>query len=254
MAVAAKRTIYLDFLDFKTAASSQVNSDEILKDTRLRYEILAFYDSKFAVAAPAIAKCPDTAFLLTAYRELWQRGRLLYVLSPKYNGDFNTYVYERKNKLEAALPEERLLAHFEYIGYTSRHWKLFFDNLDTNTSRYCLNRQQDADRQFRSTVRHQFTKDDRFLRDFYETAFVSVDQVSRVVEDMSNDSSTLFQREVIIEQIYDYVRLNQLTEAIIKKALDSNFALANAQACSALLPGGIDLINGKRLEYFLTRV
>ncbi len=246
-----KKPIFLDFLDFQTTQYKQLNYEQ--KHIRLKYELLAFPRRKFLLAAPAIAKCQDTAFLATLYAPLWDNRRFKFVLSPEYEGSFTNYVDNRLRKLHSIFPDYQLPNNFEYVGYTSPHWHIFFeeflsDNLGVSDA--CQYRKNDCDTLFRDNVfKDMQDNTDTINYIFRSHSAKETERICEIVSTRCKDQSSLFQRDSVMRSIKEEIILNKISENSIDLLLDLNFAKSNAEAVDAITPSAYDGINGDRLSY-----
>jgi hypothetical protein len=244
-----KKRIFLDYLDFQTRNERSLRAQYSQKDLSLKFDILAFPNAQFFVAAPALAKCHDTAFLLGHYDHLWSTNRLKYVLDPRYHGSFSLYVEDRIRKLQSTFFGKELDSHFEYIGYSSPHWKAFFDGYISNHLgiRNPDERQtRSGDACFRDETSIALINDD-FFEYLYSNTPANPTRILRVVEDKLSNKNDLFQREAIVRDIQSTEPIDSKTEAILHHELDNSFSRANAIAVSCLRPCDVLGINGKRL-------
>ncbi|MBF0327348.1 MAG: hypothetical protein HQL42_20145 [Alphaproteobacteria bacterium] len=230
--------IYLHYLDY-FAKDVRKNSDAY-KARRFRFDILAYPDAHFLIAAPAIAKCRFTTATMLLCDSLWKDCRISYVLSPEYGGDVGKYMVSRKRKLEAAFHEEALLSHYEWSGYTSGRFEAF----DTFTAGYGNARRHDrvhdADQVFRR-ITGEFAED--FLPDILETPTGIAADTAQALQDLCGDKSRLFQREIALETISSHIP-DAASVRLAGIHLDYQFARANAVSAGASLPREADEVDG----------
>ncbi len=244
-----KERIFLDYLDFQTVDERSLRARYAQKDLKLKFDILAFPNAQFFVAAPAIAKCHDTAFLLGHYDQLWSTNRLNYVLDPHYHGNFALYVEDRIRKLQSTFFGKDLDSHFEYIGYSSQHWKAFFCGYIASHlgAKYPYeSRTKSGDSCFRDDARTALVNDD-FFQFLSSNTSANPKRILRIVEDKSYSKDELFQREAIVRDIHETEAINSKAVAILHHELDNSFSRANAIAVSSLRPRDVFGINGDRL-------
>lgn len=249
--------VYLDFLDHSTSDRRSLNKRYSAREIRLRYEFLAAPESTFIVAAPAIAKCDDTAYLLSQYPEFWKTGRINYVLDSKYSGSSATYFNSRMSKLESSLDEKVLFNHFEYKGYLSETRSIFFDSyLPTvlGSSKGYVNRIKDGDEAFRSASR-AVVLSDVFEQELALNGALSSSLALQKFEQTVNDRSSLFQREKIISQL----KTEGLLESeklidLFQMKLDQSFDISNADSAGVLKLKDLPQINGNTLKIIAKHV
>jgi hypothetical protein len=240
------QTIYLDYLDFFTG-DKRSNAQRLQeKSQRLKLDILASPNAIYLVAAPAIAKCPDTAYLLLQFHSLWASHRLRYVLDRKYQGDFKRYTQQRLELLQSTFDEQALANHFEYIGYTGAHADVFFNHFLTTTNKDTppfFSRVSSADTAFRGTASVAISNAS-LLRYLKENGTNDPEQLARLVESKATSSSELFQRESIVRDIQASLKLNEKAMLISRDQFDKAFSRANAIAVGSTLPADIGGLSG----------
>lgn len=231
-------SIFLDYLDYKTTNQNRGKEDIKLlfsqKHQRLICDILAHPDSVFFVAAPSVAKCKETALLLISCSDLWRNSRIKYILSPNYSGNFNKYIEARLAKLERNFSENELENHFEYKGYTSNHWPIFFNEFLNNFNHVTpfVSREKDCDNEFRCQVKKDVVND-VYVSRFPINSNQDVDKIILSIEEMANDRTFLFQRESIVKKISELGELGWASKSEITFVLDQAFSSANASAVNA---------------------
>ncbi|NKB36405.1 MAG: hypothetical protein GKR93_04445 [Gammaproteobacteria bacterium] len=216
----------------------------------MKFDLLAFPDAKFFVAAPAIAKCHETAYLLSKYNLLWEISRLRYVLDPKYSGSFSSYVDDRINILLNTLPEEELTSHFEYAGYTSPHSAVFFEEYLPSSTDSILpveSRVKSGDTSFREDVRLNMTNE-KFFEYLSKNTTSSAKSIIQKIDGKALNRNELFQREAIVTDIRETEKVTPNVIAILHHELDRSFSRANASAVDSLLSSEVIGVNGFRLE------
>ena len=249
-----KDHILLDYFDHQLFSSSSTHSLHL----QFKFDLLAFFDRNLLVAAPALAKNQDALYISILYSMLWETGRMKYVLSPQYNGNFDKYTFERLKKLEKSLPEKQLLQNFEFEGYTAQYWKVFFDGLlkeHLNLEHPFQTRMHDADTLFREYTKYHFIDNNDVMDLIYSEH--SIDNVDGIVCNIANkcdDQSNLFQREVVLSDLNNEFNLGIITNNFIEKSLDLKFAEANAKAVNAITTSSFSGLNGKKLLYICNSI
>lgn len=242
--------IFLDYLDHQTGAERSLCVRFAKKDLNLKFDVLAFPNAQFFVAAPAIAKCHDSAFLLGQYDVLWATNRLKYVLDPRYNGCFSSYVENRVRKLQSKFHTDTLTTHFEHVGYMSPHWHAFFNGYLRNkvgiTSPH-EPRIKSGDACFREETRSALLNDD-FSAYLFSNTSANTNHILRVVDEKSSDECDLFQREALVRDIQMENAIEPKVVAILCHELNNSFSRANAIAVDCIRPHDVFGVNGRRLS------
>lgn len=249
--MAVGKKLFLDFLDFATADSRPLWHRYEERDLRLRYELLASPESDFVVAAPAIAKCDETAFLLAQYPELWATGRLVFALDAKHSGSAESYFRSRMSKLESAIDEHDLASHFEYRGYSAEGWRVFFGPYMDSVAgkgRGSSKKVADGDAAFRSSVR-RLLLDDGLEEYLAANGAPSAARLLAAIDSMVDDAGALFQREQVVARLQQesLLPLGKLTD-ILHMQLDVAFADANAESAGCSLASEDSRVDGRLLR------
>lgn len=232
MALTVQHSVFLHYLDFYGAAKDSWKNRFPYKRGRFKFDLLAYPEGRFLVAAPAIAKCPSTARLMSQCDTLWRNGRIAYVLSPEYEGDMGRYMRSRIARLETAFSPEALSAHFEYCGYTKGKWHEFALAVQPKRGINHIDRIADCDDVFRKIV-GQFAENN--LADVMAAPTEVVSEIAWALQDLSEDTSRLFQREIALETIASRTR-DRTAVRLASGHLDRLFGRANAICAAANLP------------------
>ncbi|MBU4446892.1 hypothetical protein KJ656_17715 [bacterium] len=266
--------IFLDYLDYKTSNSvikESFKESFTNKLTKFKWDILSFPKATFLVAAPAIAKCKDTALLMKACESMWKNSRIKYVLSDEYNGNFNLYINKRLGKLEKNFTEKELNSHFEYQGYKSNHWSIIFNELlqSHQPTAPFVSRKKNCDTEFREQVKKDIITDN-FAKHFSINTNLDIERSLVDIETLANNNNELFQRENIAKKFMQHLgRIDPVGLIEINSALDNSFATANASAalatiskqkisldggCLHIISQGIYVKNNLHLSELITRL
>ncbi len=246
--------IFLDYLDYNTFDTRSSKERFYYNYENLAGDILCFPEATLFVAAPAIAKCRDTAMLLTLTNRLWNRSRIKYVLSPNYKGDFGKYVEQRKEKLAKSFAAKDLNKHFEYTGYISDYWPAFFNDylVEYSGINPHESRQSDCDYEFREIVKSRMANDD-FADTLNRNGFYHPEGLIQALENIANDKQSLFQREAIVDSLM-INGTSHIIGDILHNSMDDAFSYANAAAAGALTPNESNGLNNSRLRYIASSI
>ncbi|AGF77044.1 hypothetical protein UWK_00461 [Desulfocapsa sulfexigens DSM 10523] len=245
--------IFLDYLDYNIKGGATEKALKSIFQTKLHqfaWDILAFPEATFLVAAPAIAKCKDTAMLMKACESMWKSSRIKYVLSGEYDGNFNLYVANRLKKLENNFTDIELNSHFEHRGYISNHWSVIFNDFlqKYRQTTPFISREKDCDKEFREHVKNNIVTD-TFAKQFPINTNLNIEKSLIDIEDQANNNSELFQRESIVNKFMEHLGYNDHIGLIeINSALDKSFAAANASAALATTPSNTNRLDGNSLS------
>lgn len=244
---------YIDYLDHVTSGSKSF----YLLEQRLRFDLLVFGRDKLCMSAPACVKMGDTTKLLAQLDEFWDEGIIQLQLDKKHKGRASNYFRNRKRVLANAMPEEKLINHFEFVAYEDSRTDDFFSNYlpqraSSSRNELFIDKVHDTDALFRSG-----TVD--LLMENYEPicealglnrSIVFTGMVNRI-HAMADDNNSLFQRALIEEIIVDEFAPKQNESIAIATILDKGFAQANAQTSNAV---PISLIRGRVTGRWLHRL
>lgn len=244
---------YIDYLDHVTSGSKSFS----LLERRLRFDLLVYGRERLCMSVPACVKMGDTTKLLQKLDAFWNAGTIQLQLDKKHKGRAANYFSNRKRVLSSAMPEEKLIQHFEFVAYEDSRADYFFSEYLPNTTNGMQNelfigKIRDTDALFRSG-----TID--LLSDNYEPICKALDinrsivftgMVNRI-QDMAFDNSSLFQRALVEERISDEFKPRRSESLAIATILDQAFASANAQTSDAI---PISLIRNRLTGRWLYRL
>ena len=227
---------YIDYLDHVTSGSKSFS----VLEQRLRFDLLVYGRDRLCMSVPACVKMGDTTKLLQKLDPFWSSGIIQLQLDKKHKGRASNYFRNRKRVLSKAMPEEKLIQHFEFVAYEDARTDHFFSVYLPNTvngsqSDLFIDKINDTDALFRSG-----TVD--ILTDNYEPICKTLDinrsiaftgMVNRI-QGMAWDNSSLFQRALIEEIIIDEFNPRRNESLAIATILDRAFANANAQTSNAI--------------------
>ncbi|MBF0136741.1 MAG: hypothetical protein HQL65_10905 [Magnetococcales bacterium] len=246
--------IFIDYLDH-FSSQTRITSKE--KAIKLSFDILSLavdddYNRVLIFPAPAMAKCQDTAQLIYDYELMFRIGKIKYILSPEYGGDFERYIKSRISKLQNNFSQKELTTHFEFQGYTSAYWQNVHANLIQHTPSIQLVKERimDCDQTYREEVGNAFSNNKYVINGLTNT-FQSTRRADNVVNIMNyiTKDSHLFQRLSIIKRIDRELKVCGYARQIILDELDYRFSVANAKASGAVLVNEYPGLTGTVLRY-----
>ena len=248
--------IFLDYLDNSITNKETSKYLYKQKDQKIRFDVLAFTGSKLLLAAPAIAKNQDTAFILSQYGRLISDNTIKFALGSEYKNNFNKWINHRVHTLERGLSYGELSNNIEYMSYKSIHWEIFYNQFIPNTlkdtSPFYL-RLKNADRAFRKNVIKAVTNDD-----FVDFLFMNFNcdpyKIANCLKNIAIDDKRLFQRNLLIDELKENIGINNRLIFIFKKVIDNAFFNANAEAINSIRSNCFDGINGNRLMFISKNV
>ncbi|MGN7611894.1 hypothetical protein ACQZV8_07385 [Magnetococcales bacterium HHB-1] len=247
------------FLDYMDLLSNRINALRVyqFKAARLAFDLLAFLDTNdqrnvLVFSAPAMAKCKDTAQLIHRYIPFFRNGKLKYVLSQKYAGNFQEYIQLRTSKLRNNFTPQELGNNFEFRGYTSNHWLSVYNSLLTTMPKNQLAKARvaDCDYLYRNQVREAFSNN-RYVINGLMDKLPSAKHVDNIIHNMISiaNSQQLFQRIAIMKKITKKQKLHRTIRLHIQNELDYRFSVANACAAGAVPVNEYPGLNGETLYY-----
>lgn len=243
-------SVFLDFLDYSTSDHRILSRRMKNRDRLLRYAILASPESTYYFATPAAAKCDDSVYLLSHYEDFWRHGRLRYVLDAKHTGSPRSYFNSRLAKLESALDEIELRKHFEYQGYKSNTWSIFFEQYLPKTLRGLsvhADKTLDGDVAFRSAAQRLMVSDG-FASTLRDNGLSAAENTIQRIDEMARDTSQLFQRDHIASTLMAEQRICNFQQLdILNAMLDRAFSISNIE--SSGISSKAPLLDGRTLSY-----
>lgn len=244
---------YIDYLDHVTSGSKSFS----LLERRLRFDLLVYGRERLCMSVPACVKMGDTTKLLQKLDAFWNAGIIQLQLDKKHKGRAANYFSNRKRVLSSAMPEEKLINHFEFVAYENSRTNYFFSEYLPNSTgsmkkQLFIDKIRDTDALFRSG-----TID--LLSESYEPICGALDanrsitftgMVNRI-QGLAYDNSSLFQRAIVEEIISDEFNPRRSESLAIATILDRAFAKANAQTSNAI---PISLIRNRLTGRWLYRL
>lgn len=227
---------YIDYLDYITSGVRNFNQLEL----RLRFDLLVFGRDTLCLSVPACIKMQDTFKLLTKLDDFWKNGIIKLQLDAKHAGNPQNYFYTRKAILTKAMPESKLVKHFEFIAYESGRPEMFFDTYLSDTlvipkDEIYLGKEKNTDTLFRQSTMTLFEKHyDPICRLLGLTDSITFTGVTNRIFDFALDNSMLYQRALIEDAVTSEYSLAPLGRQIVADLLDRAFALANAKTSGAV--------------------
>ena len=227
---------YIDYLDHVISGTKTF----WLLEQRLRFDLLVYGRERLCMSVPACVKMGDTTKLLQKLDAFWNAGIIQLQLDKKHKGNASNYFQNRKRVLANAMPEEKLLKHFEFVAYedsrTDHFFKSYLPSRTNNTHDILyIDKMHDTDMLFRSgTV--------ALLNDHYEPICRTLDinrsitftgMVNRI-QGLAWDNKSLFQRALIEETILNEFHPQRNETLAIATILDQAFAKANAWTSEAV--------------------
>ena len=142
---------YIDYLDHITSGSKSFS----LLEQRLRFDLLVYGRESLCMSVPACVKMGDTTKLLQKLDDFWSSGTIQLQLDKKHKRRAANYFSNRKRVLSSAMPEEKLIQHFEFVAYEDSRTDYFFSEYLPNTtngmqSELFIGKIRDTDALFRS--------------------------------------------------------------------------------------------------------
>lgn len=249
---------YIDYLDY--IISGKNNQPFQSLELRLKFDLLIFSHDTLCMSVPACIKLENTTKLLMELDDFWSSGKILLQLDKKHRGKPSNYFNNRKKILAKGMPEEKLLNHFEFIAYESKRNDIFFnvylpEIAGVPTEALYIGKKKDTDALFRGETINLFEKHiDTICHTLpIDRAFVFTGIADRV-QSYAMDSSALFERAVIEENIKNEYQPRDNERLIVASLLDRAFALANAETSDAVpLSLVLNQLTGKWLIHLLSK-
>lgn len=227
---------YIDYLDYITSGSRSFKELAL----RLRFDLLIFGHDTLCMSVPACIKMRDTTGLLMELDEFWKNGKIRLQLDKKHKGNPQNYFRNRKKVLAKAMPEERLVKHFEFIAYESNRTNIFFgsylpDTLSKSDSNVYIGKENDTDKLFRQDTTYLLERHyDPVCRILGANRAITFTGIVNRIHECALNQSSLYQRALIEEIVVDEFNPTFNERLIVSSLLDRAFALANAGTSNAV--------------------
>lgn len=249
---------YIDYLDHITSANKDHPFQPL--ELRLRFDLLIFGKDTLCMSVPACIKLENTTKLLMELDSFWSSGKILLQLDKKHNGKPSNYFYNRKKVLAKGMPEEKLLKHFEFVAYESKRTDSFFnvylpEKTSISAGALYLGKKKDTDALFREEAINLFEKHvDTICHTLPIDRAINFIGIAERVQSYALDSTALFQRAVVEENIINECQPKDNERLIVASLLDRAFALANAETSDAVpLSLVLNQLTGKWLIHLLSK-
>ncbi len=249
---------YIDYLDHITSGN-RCQSFQSLK-LRLRFDLLIFSRDTLCMSVPACIKLENTTKLLMELDDFWSSGIILLQLDKKHRGKPSNYFNNRKKVLAKGMSEEKLLKHFEFVAYEDKRTDTFFnvylpEIAGVSADTLYLDKKKDTDALFREETINLFEKHiNTICRALQIDRAISFTGITNRILSYATDSTTLFQRAVIEENIISEYNPRHNERLIVASLLDRAFALANAETSEAVpLSLVLNQLTGKWLIHLLSK-
>lgn len=234
-----KNNYYIDYLDYATVPSQNVNRQLL----RFRFDLLLFADQNLYMSVPSCVKLQSTTDILVQIDDYWRNSVIKLQLDKKHKKSPRRYFTNRMQKLEKSIPEEKLMEHFEFSAYRNSRTANFYSGYiqavfpNGKAKDVFVDKLHDTDRLFRTSVQSNI---ERFSGSNYDLISKYIDLMDLIkLQGMLNDvytaaeKASFFQRAIILESQQDKYQPGNAVMLLMEDILDKSFAYANAKTNDA---------------------